>query len=72
MAVSSGKRRNPEAADFAVIRWGLLIFVAFVVWQNVMQFFPTSLPGSSPSDSRPFSALWVLLRRVVLYGAINN
>jgi len=35
IADSSGESTRPEAADFAVIRWGLLIFVAFVVWQNV-------------------------------------
>jgi hypothetical protein len=28
----SAERNSPEADDFAVIRWGLLIFVAFVVW----------------------------------------
>ena len=44
----SVERGSPEAADFALIRWGLLIFVAFVVWQNMMQFFPTSLPVLEP------------------------
>jgi phosphoserine phosphatase RsbU/P len=39
---------SPEAADFAVIRWGLLIFVVFVVWQNMAEFFPTSLPLLEP------------------------
>ena len=29
MADSSGESKNPEAADFAVIRWGLLIFRCF-------------------------------------------
>ena len=48
MVDSSGESKNPEAADFAVIRWGLLIFVAFVVWQNVMGFFSTSLPKLEP------------------------
>ena len=48
MADSSGESKGPEAADFAVIRWGLLIFVAFVVWQNVTEFFPTSLPQLEP------------------------
>jgi phosphoserine phosphatase RsbU/P len=48
MADSSGKSKSSEAADFAVIRWGLLIFVAFVVWQHLMQFFPTSLPQLEP------------------------
>jgi hypothetical protein len=48
MADSSGESKNPEAADFAVIRWGLLIFLAFVVWQNLMEFFPTSLPQLEP------------------------
>jgi sigma-B regulation protein RsbU (phosphoserine phosphatase) len=44
----SGKLIGPEARDFAVIRWGLLIFVAFVVWQNLTGFFPTSLPRLEP------------------------
>ena len=48
MADSSREIRKPEAADFAVIRWGLLIFVAFVVWQNFMGFFFTSLPRLEP------------------------
>jgi phosphoserine phosphatase RsbU/P len=48
MADSSGESKNPEAGDFAVIRWGLLIFVTFVVWQNLTQFFPTSLPQLEP------------------------
>src|SRR5215475_3056688 len=48
MAARSEKTTSPEADDFAVIRWGLLIFVAFVVWQNLMQFFPTSLPQFEP------------------------
>jgi len=48
MAANSGKSKNPEAADFAVIRWGLLIFVVFVVWQNLMQFFSTSVPQLEP------------------------
>jgi len=41
-------RGSPEAADFAVIRWGLLTFVAFVVWENLGEFFPTSLPSLEP------------------------
>lgn len=48
MADSSGESKSPEAADFAVIRWGLLIFLAFVVWQNSMGFFPISLPQLEP------------------------
>src|SRR6201987_2739122 len=48
MVDSSGESNNPEAADFAVLRWGLLIFVAFVVWLNLMQFFPPSLPQLEP------------------------
>ena len=31
-----------------VIRWGLLVFVGLVVWQNSAQFFPTSLPLLEP------------------------
>jgi phosphoserine phosphatase RsbU/P len=48
MAGRSAERGGPEAADFAVIRWGLLIFVAFVVWQNMAEFFPTSSPLLEP------------------------
>ncbi len=48
VAHSSGESKNHETADFAVIRWGLLIFIAFVVWQNLMAFFPTSLPQLEP------------------------
>jgi phosphoserine phosphatase RsbU/P len=48
MVGRSAERNSPEAADFAVIRWGLLIFVAFVVWQNITEFFPTSLPQLEP------------------------
>ena len=56
MAASSGESKNPEAGDFAVIRWGLLIFVAFVVWQNLTQFFPTSLPQLEPFGFAAFLA----------------
>jgi phosphoserine phosphatase RsbU/P len=42
------ERGSPEAADFAVIRSGLLIFVAFVVWQNMTEFLATSLPLLEP------------------------
>ena len=48
MANSSSSSKSPEAADFAVIRWGLLLFIAFVLWQNLMEFFPTSLPQIEP------------------------
>ena len=56
MVASSGESKNPEAGDFAVIRWGLLIFVAFVVWQNLTQFFPTSLPQLEPFGFAAFLA----------------
>jgi len=48
MASGSAKSIAPEAADFGVIRWGLLIFVGLVVWQNSAQFFHTSLPLLEP------------------------
>lgn len=48
MVVGSARARSKEAADFAVIRWGLLVFVAFVVWQNIAQFFVTSVPLLEP------------------------
>ena len=48
MATGSAKSIAPEAADFRVIRWGLLIFVGLVVWQNSAQFFHTSWPLLEP------------------------
>lgn len=42
MLGSSAEPASPEAADFAVIRWGLLIFVALVVWQNMAELLSTS------------------------------
>jgi sigma-B regulation protein RsbU (phosphoserine phosphatase) len=48
MASGSAKSIAPEAADFGVIRWGLLIFVGLAVWQNSAQFFHISLPLLEP------------------------
>ena len=48
MASASAERIAPEASDFGLIRWGLLVFVGFVVWQNSAQFFRTSLPLLEP------------------------
>ena len=48
IADSSGGNDKPEAADFAVIRWGLLVFLVFVVWQNISQFFPNRIPLLEP------------------------
>ena len=39
MANGSAESSATDAADFAVVRWGLLIFVAFVVWQNIAGFY---------------------------------
>ena len=48
MASGSAESIAPEAVDFGVIRWGLLIFVGLAVWQNSAQFFHTSLPLLEP------------------------
>lgn len=48
MAGGSAEQNSPEAADFAVIRWGLLIFGAFVVWQNTAELLSTSFPKLEP------------------------
>ncbi|MGD0417557.1 MAG: PP2C family protein-serine/threonine phosphatase [Terriglobales bacterium] len=48
MASGFAESIGPEAADFGVIRWGLLIFVGLAVWQNSAQFFHTSLPLLEP------------------------
>jgi phosphoserine phosphatase RsbU/P len=44
MSGSSAERNSLAAADFAVIRWGLLIFVAFVVWANMAGLLFISSP----------------------------
>ncbi len=48
MASGSAESIAPETADFGVIRWGLLVFVGLVVWQNSAQFFHVSLPLLEP------------------------
>lgn len=48
MSSSSAERHSPAAADFAVIRWGLLIFVAFVVWENMARLLSISSPKVEP------------------------
>ena len=42
------KRSRAGSADFLVLRWGLLIFVAFVIWQTLAGLFSTSLPLLEP------------------------
>lgn len=42
IASRPAKRDGIGAADFHILRWGLLIFLAFVVWQNSATFFCTS------------------------------
>jgi len=64
---SSSEKSNSEATDLAVIRWGLLVFVAFVVWQNVVQFFRPSLPQLEPFGFAAFlSALGFVAARTSL------
>src|SRR5215471_1014613 len=48
MAGGSRKSSDRQAADFTLIRWGLLVFVAFVVWQNMAEFFSVSSPLLEP------------------------
>lgn len=48
MSSSSAEHHSPAAADFAVIRWGLLIFVAFVVWENMAGLLSISSPKVEP------------------------
>ena len=48
MPSGSAESLAPETEDFGVIRWGLLVFVALVVWQNSAQFFHASLPLLEP------------------------
>ena len=44
------------APDFAVIRWGLLVFLAFVVWQNIAEFSPNRVPLLEPFGFAAFLA----------------
>lgn len=48
MARGSSKSRGLDAADFIVLHWGLLIFVAFVVSQNLVELFAPSWPLLEP------------------------
>jgi sigma-B regulation protein RsbU (phosphoserine phosphatase) len=48
MATSSVKSTVVETADFVVLRWGLLLFLAIVVWQNIAGFFFSSPPLLEP------------------------
>jgi hypothetical protein len=48
IARGSAENRGLEAPDFIVLRWGLLILIAFVVWQNLAKFFSPSLPLLEP------------------------
>jgi phosphoserine phosphatase RsbU/P len=48
MGSKLARRRTPEASDFAVIRWGLLVFIALVVWQNLAEFCHSSVPLLEP------------------------
>jgi sigma-B regulation protein RsbU (phosphoserine phosphatase) len=48
IARGSAKNRGPEATDFVVLRWGLLIFLAFVAAQNLVELFAPSWPLLEP------------------------
>jgi phosphoserine phosphatase RsbU/P len=48
MSFSSGERYSTAVADFAVIRWGLLIFAVFVVWENMARLLSISSPKVEP------------------------
>ena len=48
MSRRSAKPRELEGADFFVLRWGLLIFLAFVVSQNLVELFEPSWPLLEP------------------------
>jgi sigma-B regulation protein RsbU (phosphoserine phosphatase) len=69
--MAGGPRRtsHPEAADFALIRWGLLVFVAFVVWQNVAEFFSISSPLLEPFG---FAAFLTALGYVAARSALRR
>jgi len=46
--MAGGSANSIEAPDFGLVRWGLLVFVGLVVWQNSARFFRTSLPLLEP------------------------
>lgn len=48
MASSSARRTRSGAPDFLILRWGLLIFIAFVIWQNLAGLLSASLPLLEP------------------------
>lgn len=64
MACGSAESIATEAADFGVIRCGLLIFVGLAVWQNLAQFFHTPFPMLEPFGFAAFlSALGYVAAR---------
>ena len=48
VARGSARSRGLEATDFVVLRWGLLIFLAFVAAQNLVELFAPSWPLLEP------------------------
>jgi len=60
-------KSGPEADDFILIRWGLLILVVFVIWQNIAEFFSLSSPLLEPFGFAAFlSALGYVAARSAL------
>jgi len=48
MVSCSEESRGSKARDFAVIRWGLLMFLGFVISQNLVDLFAPALPLLEP------------------------
>jgi sigma-B regulation protein RsbU (phosphoserine phosphatase) len=48
IVVARSVREKSENEDFTVIRWGVLIFVAFILWENIRSAFGLRLPNIEP------------------------
>jgi len=67
MMDSSAERGSSAALDFAVVRWGLLIFVASVVWENITGLLARSSHKMEPVGFAMFLATlgYVAARRAL-------
>lgn len=48
MRGGAAERNSPRVSDLVVMRWGLLVFVAFALWQNIAGMLLRSSPRVEP------------------------
>lgn len=67
MRSTPAERNSPAKADFAAMRWGLLIFVASALWENIAGVLSVSSPKLEPFGFAAFltSLGYVAARRTL-------